>query len=93
MNHLLAFAACVAGFAALAGAMSRHQRDLLGRDLTPAQVLGLRVLGGGLLALAIWPCAAALGSAQGLVAWTGHLSAAAGLVFLALFWRSLGSKR
>ena len=32
MSHLLAFALCLAGFAALAFAVHRQQRDIIGRS-------------------------------------------------------------
>ncbi|MGM4904023.1 DUF3325 domain-containing protein [Tardiphaga sp. 866_E4_N2_1] len=53
MNHLIAFVPCSAGFAALAFAMHRHQRDIIGRSppLTTTRVL--RMVGAGALCFAL----------------------------------------
>lgn len=83
-THAMTFLLCLAGFAPLALAMDRHQQDVLGRELQPRATLGLRCAGWALLLAALWQAVGAQGWALGLVAYSGHTSAAAGLVFVAL---------
>jgi len=89
--HMVVFLLCAAGFAALALAMDRHQQDVLGRALPPRATQLLRGAGWALLLAALWQAVGAKGWALGLVAYSGHASAAAGLVFVALLawnrWR------
>ena len=82
--HLTIFVLCLAAFAALAMATDRAQDTVLGRELPPATTRRVRVLGWVLLLLALWRTVAAMGWGIGLVAYSGHTSAAAGVVFLAL---------
>ena len=84
MTHVTIFVICLAGFAALALATDRAQRTALGRELPPPTARGLRAVGWALLLLALWRTVAAMGWGIGLVAYSGHTSAAAGVVFLAL---------
>ena len=84
MTHLTVFALCLAAFAALALATDRAQHTALGRELPPPSARGLRAVGWVLLLLALWRTVAAMGWGIGLVAYSGHTSAAAGVVFLAL---------
>lgn len=84
MTHLSLFLLCVAAFAALALATDRAQQDVLGRELAPSATRRVRLLGWALLALALWLAVAAMGWGLGLAAYSGHTSAAAGLVFIAL---------
>ena len=84
MTHLTVFALCLAAFAALALATDRAQRTTLGRELPPPSARALRAVGWVLLLLALWRTVAAMGWGIGLVAYSGHTSAAAGVVFLAL---------
>ena len=84
MTHLTVFALCLAAFAALALATDRAQHTVLGRELPPPNARGLRAVGWVLLLLALWRTVAAMGWGIGLVAYSGHTSAAAGVVFLAL---------
>lgn len=84
MTHVTIFVLCLAGFAALALATDRAQRTTLGRELPPPTARGLRAVGWVLLLLALWRTVAAMGWGIGLVAYSGHTSAAAGVVFLAL---------
>lgn len=84
MTHVTIFVICLAGFAALALATDRAQRTALGRELAPPSTRGLRAVGWVLLLLALWRTVAAMGWGIGMVAYSGHTSAAAGVVFLAL---------
>ncbi|MDR0277217.1 MAG: DUF3325 domain-containing protein [Paucimonas sp.] len=68
---LFAFAGC----AALCLAMDKHFSDLLGRKPKPEQLLGLRVVGWLLLALALTAAVAHSGWAMGLVQLFGALMA------------------
>ena len=71
-------------FGALALAMDRHQEDIFGRALARGRTQALRIAGwlalGATLALAVRE----QGWSLGLIAWTGHISASAGLVFVGL---------
>ena len=84
MTHVTIFVLCLAGFAALALATDRAQRTTLGRELPPPTARGLRAVGWVLLLLALWRTVAAMGWGIGLVAYSGHTSGSAGMVFLAL---------
>lgn len=72
------------GFACLALAMTRHQEDLCGAALRPHATRCIRVAGWLLLALALGLAVSGLGWSFGLTAYSGHTSAAAGLVFIML---------
>jgi|GEM_PF-489496 len=72
--HLIAILLCIAGFLALAVAMDRHQRDLLGRKLAPREARIARMAGGGLLVLALALDMIGLGAAYGAIVWFSHLS-------------------
>ena len=94
MIHLSVFLLCVAAFAALAMATDRAQDTVLGRELPPATTRKVRILGWGLLLLALWPIVATWGWGLGLVVYSGHTSAAAGVVFLALVaWSQRKTRR
>ncbi len=84
MSHLLSFALCLAGFAALALAVRRQQRDLIGRFLPLATTYVLRALGAGALLLALIVLVAWHGWSLGLVMFSGHTSTAAGIVYCVL---------
>ncbi|GAA5232766.1 DUF3325 domain-containing protein [Verticiella sediminum] len=84
MTHLVLLLLCIAAFACLALAMERHQCDRFGHALTHGQTRVLRAAGWLLLVVALWLSIAAMGTSFGLVAYSGHTSLAAGLVFLAL---------
>lgn len=74
MSHALAQLLCLGGFALLAAAL---------RGPPPARRRALRAGGFALLLLlALAPLVAWRGWGFGLVAWSGHLSLAAGLVHL-----------
>lgn len=84
LTHALLLLSALAGFAALALAMERHQEDLWGKALSAQQTRGLRAAGWLLLGLCLALAIAAKGWSFGLVAYSGHTSAAAALVFIAL---------
>jgi hypothetical protein len=84
MSHLLALVLCVAGFAALAFAMHRHQRDIIGRSLQLITTRGLRLVGTCALLVAFGVLVTRYGWGFGLVMFSGHTSIAAGVVFCGL---------
>ncbi|SHF34048.1 Protein of unknown function [Lampropedia hyalina DSM 16112] len=84
LGHLLVFMGSLVGFAALALAMGRHQEDLWGRELQPRTSRCLRAAGWASLLAALWLAVAARGWSLGLVAYSGHTSAAAAMVFVFL---------
>ena len=84
MNHLLAFVLCLAGFIALAFAMRRQQRDIIGRSLRSVTTYVLRAAGACALLLALGILVAQKGWSFGLVMFSGHTSIAAGIVLCAL---------
>ncbi|MEH2498121.1 hypothetical protein V1294_004600 [Bradyrhizobium sp. AZCC 1678] len=84
MNHLLPFALSLAGFTALAFALSRQQRDIIGRPLQPTTTYVLRVAGTCALLFALGILVAEKGWSIGLVMFSGHTSIAAGIVLCAL---------
>jgi hypothetical protein len=84
MTHLLAFALCLLGFAALAFAMRRHQREIFGRPLQPAMTWGLRSIGACALLFALGLLVARQGWSLALVMFSGHTSMAAALVLCVL---------
>lgn len=92
MGHLLSLLGNLSGFTALALSMSKHQKQMPGGALSPPMRLLLRSTGWLLLALAYGGAVYSLGWAFGSVAWFGHLSVAAGCLFiyLAFFkhWRA-----
>lgn len=81
---LIGLLLCVAGFASMALAMSKHQREVLGRVQGPGRQMALRLGGWGLLCLALWLCLETWGVSIGLVSWTGLLTVAAIVVVLTL---------
>jgi hypothetical protein len=84
MTHLAAFVLCLAGFAALAFATRRQQRDILGGSLRSAATYGLRVAGVCALLSALGILVAKYGWSLGLVMLSGHTSLAAGFVYCVL---------
>jgi len=80
MSHLLPFALCLAGFTALAFAVRRQQRDILGRTLRLTTTYFLRVAGACALLFALGILLAEKGWSIGLVIFSGHTSIAAGIV-------------
>ncbi|WP_028605880.1 DUF3325 family protein [Ottowia thiooxydans] len=88
MTHLLIFMLCLPAFAALAMATDRAQDDVLGHALPAAITRNLRIVGWALLVAALWAAVATMGWALGLVAYSGHTSAAAAAVFIILLLRN-----
>ena len=84
MNHLPAFVLCLAGFTALAFAMRRQQRDIIGRPLRLTTTYVLRVAGACALLFALGILVARQGWGLGLVMFSGHTSLTAGIVLCAL---------
>lgn len=84
MNHLGVQLLSLLAFGALALAMDRHQEDIFGRALAPGRVRTLRAAGWLALGAALAWAVREHGWSLGLIAWTGHISAAAGMVFLGL---------
>ena len=87
MTHALMFVLCLAGFAALALAMERHQDDLFGRALAPRRTRALRSVGWAALLLALAVAVQAKGWSLGLVTLSGHTSLCAAIVCVALIVR------
>lgn len=84
MTHLPPLFCCLVGFAALALAMPRP-RELVWRKHVPAGTIGcLRMAGTAMLLLALGLLVGRHGWGLGLVAYGGHTSLAAGIVFWAL---------
>ena len=84
MSHLLPFLLCLTGFAALALAMDRQQRDLIGWPLPTGATRALRITGTVALLAALGSLVAWRGWGLGLVMFSGHTSLTAGLVLCAL---------
>jgi hypothetical protein len=84
MSHLVAFALCLAGFAALALAVHRQQRDIIGRSLRSATTYVLRVFGACALLFALGILVAWHGWSLGLVMFSGHTSIISGIVYCML---------
>ncbi len=84
MSHLLAFVLSLAGFAALASATSRQQRDLFGKALQPAATRVVRLVGMAALLGVLGILVAEYGWGLGLVMFSGHTSLAAGVVVFGL---------
>jgi len=87
MTHAVILALLTAGFACLSLSMTRHQTEWLKRTLPPSQGRLLRGLGFLLIVAGLPVAVAALGGGVGAVAWVGHMSFAAGAVFLGLLWQ------
>lgn len=82
--HMVLLLCCAAGFACMAISMLRHQEDIFGKELSASATRLLRLAGWLLLAAALLVAVSAMGWSFGLTAYSGHTSAAAGGVFLAL---------
>lgn len=88
MITLLTLLLNVASFLALCLSLTRHQRDLLGRDLPRHVILTMRTGGYGGIALAFVIQALAHGPAYGAMAWAGLLTVSAVLVVAGLTLRA-----
>lgn len=84
MMHLSAFALCLIGFASLALAMRRPQRDVFGKPLSSTTKSALRAFGTLALVFALRLLVLGKGWGFGLVMFSGHTSLAAGIVYCAL---------
>lgn len=84
MNHWLSMLLSIASFGAFALGMERHQRVIFQKKLGNASPWTLRTVGGLGLTTALFVAVRGPDMALGLVAWFGHISLAAGTVFLAL---------
>lgn len=84
MSHVCAFILCLLGFAVLAAATDRQQRDLLGRSLPQRVVRTLRVGGIFVLVLAMTVLVVAQDWGLGLVMFSGHTTLAAGITYCSL---------
>ena len=84
MSHLFAFVLSLVGFAALASATHRQQRDLFGKALQPARTRILRFVGAAVVLGALAILVAHHGWGLGLVMLSGHTSLAAGIVVCGL---------
>ncbi|SCB40285.1 Protein of unknown function [Bradyrhizobium yuanmingense] len=93
MIHLLALGLCLAGFAALAFATHRQQRNIFGTALPRVTTYGLRAAGAGVLLLSLGILVAAKSWSVGLVMFSGHTMMAAAIVFCALIgWGRLAAR-
>ena len=88
MIHLLVSVFCLAGFAALAFATHRQQRDIFGKPLPTTTTYFLRMAGACALLLALGILVARNGWSIGLVMFSGHTSIAAGIVLCVLIGRA-----
>jgi hypothetical protein len=84
VNHLATLLLTLAAFGCLACATDRPQRQLFSEELAAHTTQRLRWSGGLLLLSALAVSLATDTWALGLVAWVGHTSAGAALVYLAL---------
>lgn len=87
MIHGLAIIVAISGFAFLCAAMTRHQKDVLGRKVPVATARRIRITGGAILLFALAIDLIGLGAAYGAVAWCGHLTAGAAFVLTGLNWK------
>ncbi len=92
MIHLLSVTIAFAAFLALAVSMKRHQRDLAGRTVPPAQARMARITGWLLLALAWTIEAILIGPAMGTIVWLGELSLAAALTVCTINWKTRATR-
>jgi len=88
MMHFLMLAGCTAGMCALAAAAERQQPLCFGRTLSGRSTRWLRATGWVLLLVCLGAAVRGWGWGLGLVAYSGHTSLAAGLVYLGLILRA-----
>ncbi|MBT2373645.1 DUF3325 domain-containing protein [Pseudomonas fluorescens] len=84
---LLALLLCYVGFTALCLSTDRHHDELLHSKPSPGRRLALRLGGGWLLIVSIWPAVHTVGWGQGLVEWCAVLMCSALLLVLLLPYR------
>ncbi|THF55400.1 DUF3325 domain-containing protein [Pseudothauera rhizosphaerae] len=88
MIHAAVLLLSLAGFACLSLSMARHQQEVFGgRALSPSRSRLLWAMGFLLIASALAVAIIFLGAGFGSVAWFGHISLAAAMVFMALLWQ------
>ncbi len=87
MAHLFCQLLSLGGFSRLALSMERHQSYMFGKELPSAHTRRLRAAGWVLLALSLWAALQVEPWSLGLVAWFGHISAAAAIVLLSMVAR------
>lgn len=92
MIDILCIALAAAGFALLAAAMDRHQRDLMGRKLHPGANRRIQTGGASALIASLLLGIMDAGMAVGVIAWFGHLTVGAGLMLTWLCWSTAGKK-
>lgn len=92
MIHIVCIALAAAGFALLAAAMDRHQKDLVGSKLPPASSRRLRMAGATMLVATLVIGTIGPGLAVGVIAWFGHLTAGAAIVLTWLCWNTARTK-
>jgi hypothetical protein len=85
---VLCLLAATVGFTGLCLGTPRHQRDVLGRVLSPFRTRLYKTLGWIALALSFGLAVARDGAALGLVYWVGALTLAALVVALSTTWLS-----
>ncbi|SHH14950.1 DUF3325 domain-containing protein [Pollutimonas bauzanensis] len=86
-SHAAVLGLSIVAFALLALAMERHQEAVFGRRLGAAAGGWNRAAGWAALALALVLAVALRGWSLGLVAFSGHASLAAGIVYGMLVWQ------
>ncbi|MBI5130432.1 MAG: DUF3325 family protein [Rhodopseudomonas palustris] len=84
MMHAVAQALCLIGFAALALATRRPQHEIIGRSLPRGPVSTLRLAGAAALLIALAVLVEGKDWGLGLVAFSGHTTLAAAIVYGAL---------
>lgn len=87
MTTLLAFIPAVLGLSLLALSMSRHHRDLLGKQPSRITTLVLRLAGWMSVAISLVAAIVIEGAVTGTVLWIGILTVAAQVVALLLTYR------
>jgi hypothetical protein len=87
MTHAVVLGMLLVGFACLALSMTRHQSEVLTRPLPLFMSRLLRGFGFFLIAAGLAVAIVGLGDGLGTVAWFGHMTLAAGAIFLALSWQ------
>lgn len=92
MIHFFCIALAAAGFALLAAAMDRHQKDLVGSKLPSAYSRRLRMAGAAMLVATLIIGTIGPGLAVGVIAWFGHLTAGAAIVLTWLCWKTARTK-
>lgn len=88
MTHVLTILLAFSGFVMLALAMKRHQRAMIGRQLSDRERRVARTGGSVVIIASLSLAMVALGFAYGAIAWLGHLSVAGWAVVTMLIWRT-----